>query len=585
MPLWSDQTLFDRVIDLLTQKKKGYVKFNKARDSITDYFRPDLGSDTRPDGDGSFFGENIYEGTGPWAARVMASGFQGNLVSESASWLLHELEQHDLKGIDALDAWMQDVSRYMADVYRKSNYYTILNRFVLDGVTIGSPVKFIEEDVLTATIKFLPQHYKNVYLFYDRFNQVEGIIVEDETWTVKKMFDKFAGSQEKADAKFSEKVLNDLRQGQFHSEHTVIRAIFKTSNPVWDGIDGFKKPNAEWTGVYFDKDTDEDKKYTPLETDKYFSRPFGVWDIDKKPWESVSRTPAFEAIYDVISSGTVFKDYLENQELKIRPPRKVNPLYRNAIDFSPEGITEVNKADWDTAVGNIDLIGDVLLNKDLSELLSTNIKRWFRTDNFIKFTDLTNNLREQPTATQIIKMAAEIAIQLIPEISTFTGGYLRDVDTRMIDIESRAGRGPFDRRTIENINDIVASNSDTQATSVEISPIFVGQLARAQKVKQDLDPILDGLAAAAPLFALDEDLILAVKGHETLDDIFSATNFPMKNFVSKDEFDAIKEAILEQRAAQQQIENNIEMAKAAKSVSGPVDETSVLANVVGGQGG
>ena len=58
----------------------------------------------------------------------------------------------------------------------------------------------------------------------------------------------------------------------------------------------------------------------------------------------------------------------------------------------------------------------------------------------------------------------------------------------------------------------------------------------------------------------------------------------MKNFVSKDEYDAIKEAILEQRAAQQATENAIEAAKASKSVSGPVDETSVLANAAGGAG-
>ena len=585
MALWQDQTLYDRTIDLLTQRKKGYVKFNKARDSIADYFRPDLGSDTTPDGDGSFFGENIYEGTGPWAARVMASGFQGNLVSESASWLLHEYERHDLKGVDELDAHTQEISRYMADVYRKSNYYKVLNRFVLDGVTIGSPVKFIEEDVPTATIKFLPQHYKKIYLFYDRFNEVEGIIVEDDTWTAKKMFDKFAGTQEKADAKFSEKLKNALRQGQFHSEHTVIRAIFKTSNPVWDGIDGFTKPNADWTGVYFDKNTDQDKKNKPLETEKYFTRPFVVWDIDKKPWEAVSRTPAFDAIYDVISGGNVFKAYLENVELKNTPPMKVLPQYRNTIDFSPRGITEVDKADWDTAIGNIDLVGEVLMNKDLSEQLSSAVKRWFRTDNFIKMTDLTNTLRDQPSATQIIKIAAELAIQLIPEISTFTGGYLNDVDSRMIDIESRAGRGPFDRQTMENITDIINSNSPSQVASVAISPIFVGQLARAQKVKQELDPIRDGLESAAPLFAIDPDLVMAVKGHETLDDIFSATNFPMKNFVSKDEYDIMKQTLLEQRAAQQQIENNIEIAKASKSVSGEVHETSVLANVAGGAGG
>ena len=581
MGLWTDKPLYDRVIDLLTQKKKGYVKFNKARDSITDYFRPDLGSDLRPDGDGSFFGDQIYEGTAPWAARVMASGFQGNIASESADWFIYMMGKDELVGIDALDIWGQEVARYMAGVFRKSNYYTILNRFVLDGVTIGSPLMFIEEDLPTGTIQFLPQYYKNVYIFYDRFNRPEGVIIEDETWTTKKMFDKFAKNIETAQKIFSTKVNNDITTGNWHSEHTVIRAIFKSDNAVWNN---FKKPNKPWIDVYFAKDTTEDKKNTPLETSGYFSRPFVVWDIDKKPWESVSRTPAFEAIYDVISSQQVMKNYLENVNLKNRPPRKVNPDYRNAIDFSPEGITEVKSSDWKTAVENIDLVGDVLLNKDLSESLSVAVKRWFRTDNFIKFTDLTNNLREQPTATQIIKMAAEIAIQLIPEISTFTGGYLKSQDDRMVEIEARAERGPFDSDTMGNIQDIVESNTQQKAVSIPITPVFIGQLARAQKVKQELDPILDGIGALEPLFVQFPDLKFAIREHETAEDILKAVGFPLKDFKQKEEYDAVIEAVTKQRQADAQFAKGIEMAKVAQNVTGPVDETSIAATAGGGGG-
>jgi len=70
--LWNNKSVFDRVIDLLGQRKRGYVKFNKARETIISLMRPDLSSDTEPDGDGSFFGEEIYDGIGSWAVGVMA---------------------------------------------------------------------------------------------------------------------------------------------------------------------------------------------------------------------------------------------------------------------------------------------------------------------------------------------------------------------------------------------------------------------------------------------------------------------------------------------------------------------------------
>ncbi len=578
MPLWENKSLFDRTTDMLGQKKKGYIQFNRARDSITTYFRPDYASELKEHGDGTFFGRNIYEGTGSWAVGTMATGFQGGIVTEDSDWLLHQMRQLELKGIDELDIWLRSVKEYQATVYQRGNFFRVLPPFTKDGVSMGSPVMFIEEDILTERVMFLPQHYKTVFLFYDKFNEPEGIIIEDK-WTTKKIFDKFAKTKEKADKIFSTGLRKDIEQGLFDTEHTIIRAVFRSNNPLWD-VKGFKKPNKAWIDVYFEENTEEDRKNEPLSTEGYFSRPFVVWDYDKKPWESVSRTPAFYAIYDVLSQQQVHKNYLENTDLKNRPPRKVNKDYRNSIDFSPEGITFVKKSDWENVAANIDLVGDVLLNKDLSDQLGIAVKRWFHTDKFMKFTELTNELKEMPTATQVIKMAAEIATQLSPGISTYTGT-LADVDDRVIDIESRAGRGPFSKRDLENVTDIIVSNAKTRVTKIGLTPIFVGPLARAQKVKQELDPILDGLGAAAPLFQLDPDLVDAIRLHPTLDDILTATNFPLKNFVPKDEYDQLKAARVEQRQKEKEQLMLLEAAKAAKGVSSPVDETSVLANVAG----
>ena len=122
-------------------------------------------------------------------------------------------------------------------------------------------------------------------------------------------------------------------------------------------------------------------------------------------------------------------------------------------------------------------------------------------------------------------------------------------------------------------------------TSIDVTPVFVGQLYRAQKVKQELDPILDGLGAAAPLFQLDEDLLMAIRMHPTLDKILTATNYPLECFVPKDEYDKLKAAAVEARAKEKQQMMLLEAAKAAKGVSGPVDETSVIEQMKAGAQG
>ncbi len=581
MALWDGKKLFDRVEERLTQRKKGYVKFNKARDSITDYFRPDLGSDTTEDGDGSFFGDNIYEGTAAWSIGVMSSGFQGGLVSEQADWLTYAAEQSELEESDPLDMWLQDIKKHISNAYQQSNFYKVLPPFVKDGISIGSPIMFIEEDIPSGTTKFLPQHYKTAYLFYDRFNETEGVIIEDDRWTVKKLADKFAKTKAQQEKKLSKSVNDSIREGKYYAELTVIRAVFKSDDPIWDGLEGFKKPaDRKWISVYFEKKTEEENKNSPLAIEGYFAQPFVVWDYDKKPEESMSRTPAFDAIHDVISHMETHKQQLENWELKNRPPRAVLDDHRNIIDFGPEGLNFIAKEDWPNIPEAIDVVGDIRISREELEFSAERIKRWFHTELFFKFTDLTSTLRQQPTATQIIKIAAEIATQVNPGVSTFTG-FLRSVDNRMIDIEKRKGKGPFRPEKLAEINDIVIGILGPTATMFSVVPVFIGTLARAQKVKQELDPILEGLGIASGMIGTNPELIHAIRWHDSLGDVFKAVNYPLKNFVPKEEYEEIIKAEREAKAQQQQQLMAIEMAKASKDVSGPVDETSILAGAAG----
>lgn len=575
MPLWDSTKLFDREIELLAQCKKKYVKFNKARESIINLMRTDLGSDTTPDGDGSFFGKDVYDGVGDWAVGVMARGFQDGLASPDTDWIDHDMSDDSLAELDPVSLFLQDIKKHTTNVYKQSNFYEILPNMTKDGLSIGSPLAFIEEsDVVKGTITFLPQHFKTVYIFYGRDNKPEGVIIEDDRWTVKKITDKFAPSKEEQKAKLSKSINDEIRTGTHYKEHTIIRAVFKGTHPVWDGIDGFDKPAGEWVSTYFEAKTEEDRKNIPLLTEQYFSRPFVVLDIDKKPWESVSRTPAYSAIHDVLAQQEMGLDQSTNRKLKNNPPRYVLDDHRNIVDFNPEGITPVSKEDYQFLPRTIDVVGDIRLSREEMEFNAEKVKRWFKTEQFLKFTDLTTTLRQQPTATQIIKISAELAAQVSPEIAGYTS-FLADVDARIIDIEKRAGRGPFDPVRMEEIRALVLEN--TVDDSVSLIPVFTGSLARAQQVKQELDPILEGLGVAGGLFEVWPDLKNAIKEYDTLSKALKVIGFPLTELRSEDEYNEIIKAltIARQQAEQQQFA--LEAAKVSKDVSGPIDPSSLLA--------
>lgn len=582
MGLWETKKTFDRLNDLLSQIERAYVKFNSARDTLIAFTRPDLGSDVDPDGDGTFFGEDIYDGIGVWAPRVMAKGFQGGLVSADADWFAHKMGASELEDIDRLDLWLQWVDRHLLDVYQKSNFYRVLPGITLDGITIGSPVVIIEEtDVVDGIITFKPQHYKTVFLFYNQDNVAEGLILKDETWTVKQISDRFAKSESEQKEKLSLSLNNLIQNGNFYKQNTIIRGIFPGDHPVW-GSDGFNKPNAEWISVFFECKTKEERKDEPLQVETYFSRPFVPWDYDKKPWESVSRTPAFEAIYDIRGQQQMTKEKLENLKLVNRPAMAVLEDHRNIVDFRPEGITPIAKADWGNLPAAIQNVGNIQLSRDELEIGAAKVNRWFATEEFRKFTDLTDNLRQQPSATQVIKIAAEIATQVNPGIATYTTGFLKDVDARIIDIEFRARRGPFSLEAMAEISEIVIGILGERANEATPIPVFTGQLARAQKLKAELDPILDGLGVARELFEVYPDLKNAIREYGTLEDVLKAVGFPLKDLKPEDEYNEIIAQLTEARTRMEQQQFALEAAKASKNLQGPVDESSVLATVGGG---
>jgi hypothetical protein len=580
---YAETNLYDRVIDRWKQLEPAYTKFNTARDSIKEYFRLDIDTITEESGRGKFFGRTVYEGTAPWAAKTMARFFQGSLVAQNIDWLKYVMREFELKGIDELDVFCQDVREYMSDVYRRSNFYKVLPNYTLEGLTTGSPLIFMEEnDPVEGIIKCMPNHYKHFQMYYDKYGEQEGVIIRDPTWTAKQIDDRFGGSDR--ENKFSVSILNDLKQGQFRKEHTIYRAVFKATDPMWDR-QGFTKPRyAKWISVYFEENKKTGTEDTPLATEPFFSKPFAAWNYNRIDYEVVSRTPAFEAIYDTLSQQQVHKTFLENAKLKTNPPLISLMTMKNRLEFWPDGVTFVEPDEYQYAPKNLEVVGDVLYNKEVSDILRESVKRWFMLDMLMKFSEIAKDRKQPLPVYQLWKIAGENSTLLSPAIETYNQDLLGPVDERFLDIEMRAGRGPFEPNRIDEIRGIILSVINRPMRGFGIQPEFIGPLIRAQKLQQALEPIREGMAVAQEISVAlgDPDLPrLAIRGYEVLDQALEAIGFPQKNVRPQKEYEEAQNILNQQRAQQMQFENAVEAAKAAKGVSGKVDDTSVINQLTG----
>ena len=598
MTSWGAQNQWGRVNDRYQQLAERYASVNVSRDVICEMFRPDLMPETDEGLRGVLKGANIYEGTPAWAARMMATGFQGNLVSQSIDWVKYEFEQLNLKYIDALDGFTQDVKDHMTMVYSKSTFYDRQPQFTLDGVTIGSPVMFLEEDenLLSGKIFCLPQHYKHCYISHDKNGEENGIIIKDPTWTAKQIYDKFGGgSIEKAKERLSNQVYSSLQSGQYNDEYTIWRAVFKKDDGIWDGEgdNSFKKPPGDykWLSIYFDDaPTQPNGLNKPLkigdkESEIYFEKPYVVWDYDRKFYEPSSRTPAFNAIFDAESNNEVFGDYLELCRLKVRPPVWMLDTMKGRAKFTPEAEMYVTSQEYKEPPVKMDVTGDIQFNQQLSEILFEKCKRWFYLDQLQLWSDLIRDVKQHINNPMIWQIAGEKATLLSPAIESHQR-YLKEVDERMMGIERRAGRGPFNPQNMANIKDIILSQAKGRIDGVNLIPKFVGPLARAQRAQQKLEPIRAGLefvASAAQAMGDPAYAGMIVKPYEVFDDGLLAVDFPAKNIVSKEVFNNSLQNLNQQRMQQKQLDNAVEIAKASKGQNKAIEPNSPMA-LMAGQG-
>jgi hypothetical protein len=565
-----EKSLYDRLVDRWAEMDSKYNKLNRNRDIIVNYFRCDEVLET--DQSGHLVGQDIYNASGMWYSQMMARGFQGSLVSKNIPWIEYMIDYYELQGVDDLDIWMQEIKNFMIDDYQRSNFYDVQPQFTLDGITTGSPVMFGEEDIATRRVMWMPVHYKNVRVFYDKFNEPEGVIVREKDWTAKQLMDTFIGKDDESGtrrrAMLPAPVNQAIDAGRLNDEFTVYRGVFKVTDPIWDG--GWEKPKGDWTwlSVYFCElaSSDINMKNKPLNMNPgYFSQPFVVWDYDKKPWEPAARTPAWYAIWDNLGLQDIDKAFMENMQLKNRPPRYALSEQKGRLDFSSEGVTYLDREDYGLPPKALDMIGDISLNEKMVQINENKIARWFMADLWQKFSELIRTNKQPVTAAQIWQMVAEKSTLLSPAIESHSK-YLKVSDARHINIASRRGEYPFDPQSVFDASEVIAANTRRPIQGIKIAPIFVGALAQAQKRNQELEPLRAGVGVImeSGITQLSPEAKFVIRGYKTVDKMLQALGFPQDCVRPEEEVDKMVAAEQQAMQQQQQFDNSIEAAKASK---------------------
>lgn len=565
MQEWINKTLYEKITEIWESENSLYSRVNDARDTIIEHFRPDMDTEVGSRYDSRLLGHDIYDGTGVNAVNTMAVGFYAHQYSKNTDWINYKFALDILKGVDELDIFASEVRDHMTQVYQRGNFYEAQLPYAKNAITIGSPCSFGEE--IKGEVLWTPLHYTTFRLYYDRFDRPVGVIIK-EKMKLKDMYDKFCEgvSIDKRNAKaqeiFSTSTMSLINAGQWTKKLWVWRAVFKRIHPIWYGKD-YGKRYKYWDCYYEDVPKDENK---PLMTAGYFVKPFVVWNYEKNPWEGVSRTPAFYSLYDDVTLNNIMYHYITDVQRGANPPAVMLKEMKGQYALDPGERVYLERDQWEYQPKIIQKTGNIQWEVEQIKMFRDNVKKYYKTDLFTVLTELALTNKQPITATQTLEIKDEKITQISPMIES-NDNYLRQVDERVMDIEFRAGRGPFRRDYMMYIADVIAFTCKKNGIPFNgnIVPEFTGKLRKQQQTQQKLKPLQLGLEYAGMVRdVLGEDTLIAMKGYNVLDKGLNAVDFPMDAFKTEEEFNEDLAELNEQRSQQLQFENMVEAAKATK---------------------
>ncbi len=564
MATWEDKCLYDRVMESFGFAKDRRTPYEGQWDMIVEYMRPDLTTDT--DKEGHFAGSKIYEGTSAYAPQIMEAGFRGNMYGPSIPWRRGVIRDRRFKGVDEINSWIQARDEHLESTYRRSTFYTASRGFTLSGITIGSPVMFVEEQESTGRTYYRQPHYKHVWLNRNIFGEVDTVFHEEELY-LREIMRRYGDDNEV----FSEAISKEIREGKFSQKHKILRVTFVHEDPIFDRLKEGEteiRPRRPWVSFDFLEGATIEKEKKPLLSEGYWSCPFVCWDVGLNVGEMYARSFGWWAIWDAVGGQGVWKSLYQIAETVSNPPMWLLKKYLGQVSFMPGARNGADPGDIESAPTPLQTGQNYPITTDFADRITHSTERWFRVKFFTMLLSLPDEGKAPPSVFQIAGMLGERATLLSTAIESCED-YLRQTDNRQSEIEVRAGRMPMPWEFGLDLDDKLIESE------------FIGLFSQSQKINHRLRTIMMGLAGHQQLQGMEPLLQLKLRWADLDEYILETSNFPQEIIVPKDEFQQAVADYLQRQQVQEQLASGLTAAQTVSELGKPLAPASPMGMLAG----
>lgn len=477
-------------------------------------------------------GKNVYDPTAITAARTMADGMQGHLVSPRSKWFrrttgIVDPALGELDDIHWMRDWLQQLERIEYRELAKSNFYQAQNEFFHDGVTIGTAVMYAEFDWNELRPVFLTRHPKEVYLSENSMGAVDTI------------FRKFKLAARVAVEKFDlDENAQRLAEDNPDELIEMIHAVYpRESRDVRKLISTQKK----YASVYVHVGAKTGP--TVVKESGYDIFPYAVWRYRKTPDGVYGQSPAWDMLETIKLLNVIQKAMITGTQLALDPPFAVPkewkgkfrnvPGARNSYESDPKRIAYPMQ-------GN----GNIPYTSRMIDDLRNQVNEAYR----VQFFMMLANSEKEMTATEIMERQGEKATLLGPAIGRLNAEALHPLMELLFDMLSKAGMLPE------------IPEQMSQYPSAELDADFVGPLAQAQEQYLGSQPIRNWLNMVVPFAEVFPDMLKVVRPTEIAFELARSAGMPASVMRSEEELEQI--AKQEQQMQQMQMQMQAQQAQA-----------------------
>lgn len=494
----------------------------------------------------------VYSSTAIGALDLMCNGLIGYLVSRTTPWIRLKAEDNTLMQYPEVRQYFQDVEEQLYSEFNRSNFYDIMSELFHDAGSTGTACAHVDEDFTRERVNFTARHPKEVYLADDRYGVVDTVL-RRYTMTVKQIIEEFSEKQAPGEGNMLDEAWIDENKERLYKKFNVIHAIYPRKERDTGKDDNL---NKRYASVYI------------LEGQQRVLRNSGldemcdiVWRWDKNTDEVYGRSPAWNALADIMRDNRIAKDLMRLGEYTVNPAVQYPGRIEYRLSLMPGGKNPYR--DPNELIQPIKL-GEYPVGNDRELRLTEAIKDAFFVDFFLGLQEIQKTM----TVPEVMERQSEKATILSAAVGRINSELLDPMIDKTFAVASDAGRMP-------DVPEILWENG----ARVKIE--YIGPLAQVLQRNFATQGIRRSLENVLPYIQIFPGMTDLINEDELAKQMMISSGMPEKVIRKDDEVAQIRQARAAQQQAMMQQQALESMGRATGGLNQKPVEGSILSEIAG----